>query len=156
MKSSGKWLFIIVCLSTLLLCQCKKVADIIPPKVTITYIGQVDFIDHDGDGYYSEGTIQYDLESNKNSGVQVYLWIGYRPVGGNSDLYDCWGTTNDFTVTKGSAYKSQFKISQMPFELPHDHYDLLMIVFLSSDRDKSTDRESEDMRNIPLEPVDED
>ena len=72
----------IVCLSIFVSIQCKKVVDpvldIIPDKVEIEDVWFSDMLDYDGDGYCSDGKLFFELSSNKITGVQSFVWLGYK------------------------------------------------------------------------------
>ena len=159
MKKFYQLFAIIVCLSIIFHFNCKKVieplAEIIPAKVEIEDVWLTDMIDHDSDGYFSDGRLYFDLSTNKTLGVKCFAWLGYKlSVYVDSNIYyKCW-VSIDLNIKKGSPNKYYTFVSKFNDSLPQDRYDLLLVIYLSSAPNDPVDKESddEDFHNIPLEP----
>ena len=153
----------IVCISILFQLNCKKIvepiSDEIPAKVEIEDVWLSDMIDHDNDGYYSDGRLYFDLGTNKIIGVQSFVWLGYKCSDYvDSNTYHKCFVTVDLTVKKNKDNIWYILISKFSDNLPHDNYDLMLVAKLSSAPEEYEDKEfnDEDIRNIPLEPPIED
>jgi len=157
------WFLMIVSLIIFLFPRCKKVvepiAEEIPANVSIEDAWLSEMEDIDGDEYYSDGKLYFDLGTNKIAGVDAFVWLGYkRSVYLDSNTYHKCFVSVDLTVKKNKDNIWFINFSNFTDSLPRDYYDLMLVAKLSSAPNDFEDKESEDedIRFIPLEPPAED
>ena len=82
-------------------------------------------IDYDGDGYYSEFTLNFDADTDYNTAT-VYALLYLRYEGGPWELYY---TTNDFNISGWSSYDDYQVRTQLTNGFPPGRYDLLIDLY---------------------------
>jgi hypothetical protein len=113
-------------------------------------------VDIDGDGYFSEAWIVFDVDEASGAGEDVYVDISYKPAGSGSYMY--LGSTPTFTVNGTDLETIAVEVNQnqtfsngsydFKLDLMFDGYNII-----EDSRDASTDT---DLAGIQLELSSED
>jgi hypothetical protein len=161
MKKIIKISKLVVLFSLLFYFSCDEIDNpLVPTAVNINDVWITHHVDNDSDGYYSDARFYYTLNCNEKK-VKCFSWLGYkRTVDTNTDTYQCCFQSTDFYVEKDNYVERYILVSQFYEELPHDTYDFLLVVHLSSEPDEFEDKahpgNDSDLRAIPIEPAIED
>lgn len=149
-------------LTILLFLRCNKedsfLYNLINANVEFEDVWLEDMVDIDGDGYFSDGKIFFDLKSNKALGVKCYVNVfAKRSVYLDSNLYHGLCRSNDYNVIHQNTNKWSIPVGECFGNRERDFYHLMLEVCQSSDN-FSQDKVSndEDLYYIPLEPAEED
>lgn len=132
---------------------------LVPTQVNINDVWISHHVDNDSDGYYSDARVYYTLNCNEKK-VKCFSWLGYKRAEADTNNYHVCFQSTDFYVENGEYIERYILVSRFYEELPHDRYDFLLVIHLTSEpddfEDKSSKKKDDDLHDIPLEPANED